>query len=317
VTSERPAGVRIIVAYKWMKVVLELAIAAMLFFGARRGLAAHLTALATELRAHAVHAWSDAAVSALLRFLERPHDLLLVAGALTADALVALVEGWVLFRGYTWGPWVVVGATGSTIPFEILALAHRFSVARFAFFSVNVAIVAYLVRRVVSRRARMRGKTAAAVAAIALVTAVGAEAGIAACRTAANGAHSFDTRLSPVAGRVCRMTVDVFAGATCGQPPRWHVMLPCDQTQRMAISNQGRLISILMPATKRQDLNAVRVTWSAEKYAWATLAKLTAPKPLRGEVRLDFDGDALRLKADRTVTIPFEDVRRLASAMAD
>ena len=145
----------------------------------------------------------------------------------------------------------------------------------------------------------------------------------AAARASANGAFSFDTRLKPVAGQVCRMTVEVFAGAACGQPPRWQVMLPCDQAGRTAISNNGRLISILLPRTKSQDLNVIRVTWGSEKFALANLRKLTPPgpgqsqSPLRGEVRIDFDGDGLRLKADRTFVIPFETVRKLTSSVSD
>jgi hypothetical protein len=139
----------------------------------------------------------------------------------------------------------------------------------------------------------------------------------AACRASANGAHSFDTKLTPVAGQVCRMTVAVSAGATCAQPARWQVLLPCDQASQTAISNNGRLISILLPRTKSQDLNVIRVTWGSEKFALANLKKLTGANPLRGEVRIDFDGDALRLKADRTLVIPFEQVRKLVSSVAD
>ena len=162
---------------------------------------------------------------------------------------------------------------------------------------------------------RRRGGWAALVAGLSL--AMVAQHASAACRASANGAFSFDTRMAPFEGGACRMTVDVFAGRSCAQPSKWHVMLPCDQASKTAISNQGRLISLVLPRTKQQDLNVVRVTWSAEKYAWANIAKLTKPNPLRGEVRLDFDGDALRLKADRTVVIPFETVRQLASSVAD
>ena len=151
----------------------------------------------------------------------------------------------------------------------------------------------------------------------ALVLVLIAPRGWAACRASANGAHSYDTRLSPIAGQACRMTVDVFAGGTCGPQPRWSVMLPCDQAGNTAISNNGRLISILLPRTKSQDLNVIRVTWGTEKFALANLRKRTAGSPLRGEVRIDFDGDGLRLKADRTVVIPFEQVRKLASSVAD
>jgi hypothetical protein len=139
----------------------------------------------------------------------------------------------------------------------------------------------------------------------------------AACRASANGAHSYDTKLTPVPGQVCRMTVAVSAGGACAQPPRWQVLLPCDQASQTAISNNGRLISILLPRTKSQDLNVIRVTWGTEKFALANLKKLAGQSPLRGEVRIDFEGDALRLRADRTLVIPFEQVRKLVSAVAD
>ena len=147
--------------------------------------------------------------------------------------------------------------------------------------------------------------------------ALAAPAASAACRASANSAHSFDTRLTPVPGQVCRMTVDVFAGGTCGAPAKWQVMLPCDQAKQTAISNNGRLISILLPRTKSQDLNVIRVTWGAAKFALASLQKLTAGNPLKGEVRLEFDGDGLRLKADKTVVLPFETVRKLTSVLPD
>ena len=158
---------------------------------------------------------------------------------------------------------------------------------------------------------------------IAAALALAAPRAGAACRASANAAFSFDTRLKPVAGQVCRMTVEVFAGGACGQPPRWQVILPCDQAGHTAISNNGRLISILLPRTKSQDLNVIRVTWGSEKFALANLRKLTPPgpgpgqSPLRGEVRIDFDGDGLRLKADRTFVIPFETVRKLTSSVSD
>jgi hypothetical protein len=140
---------------------------------------------------------------------------------------------------------------------------------------------------------------------------------VAACRTAQSGGHSFDTRLTPGPSRLCRMTVDVFDGRACGTTPRWSALLPCDQTEHMAISDRGRLISILAPIAKRRDLNAVRVTWSRERWAWVTLDKLAGGKPFKGPVRLTFEGDALKLAADRTVVIPFETVRQLASTLAD
>ena len=163
----------------------------------------------------------------------------------------------------------------------------------------------------------MRRGFAVLLAAALALAAASERSAWAACRAAANKTFSFDTRLTPVAGQVCRMTVDVFAGGTCGPQPRWSVMLPCDQASNTAISNNGRLISILLPRTKSQDLNVIRITWGTEKFALANLRKLTGASPLRGEVRIDFDGDGLRLKADRTVVIPFETVRKLSSSVSD
>ena len=45
--------------------------------------------------------------------------------------------------------------------------------------------------------------------------------------------------------------------------------------------------------------------------------KLAGGKPFKGQIRLTFEGDALKVVADRTVVIPFEEVRRLASSVAD
>ena len=85
----------------------------------------------------------------------------------------------------------------------------------------------------------------------------------------------------------------------------------------MAISDRGRLIPLLTPLAKRRDLNVVRVTWRADRWAWVTLDKLGGATPLRLPVRLAFQGDALKLTADRTVVIPFETVRQLASSLGD
>jgi hypothetical protein len=139
----------------------------------------------------------------------------------------------------------------------------------------------------------------------------------AACRSSVSGAFSVDTRLTPGPNRVCRMTVDVFEGRACGASPRWHALLPCDQTQNMAVSDRGRLISVLTPLAKRRDLNVVRVTWSADRWAWVTLDKLAAGQPFKLPVKLSFEGDALKVVADRTVVIPFETVRQMASSVGD
>ena len=160
-------------------------------------------------------------------------------------------------------------------------------------------------------RRTLRG---AIVVAIAVVAADAA----AACRASASGAFSFDTRFTPGPARVCRMTVDVFEGRACGATPKWKALLPCDQTEHMAISDRGRLVSILAPVVKRRDLNVLRVTWNADRWAWVTLDKLARGKPaFKLPLKLSFEGDALKVAADRTVVIPFETVRQMASVLPD
>jgi uncharacterized membrane protein (DUF2068 family) len=150
----RPAGVRIIIGYKIAKAVLQVAAALVLFYGATHGLAAALTDFAEKLREHAVHAWSNVVAAALLRFTTRRHSLWLASYALLGDALLSSIEAWALLRGYAWGSWLIVGATACLLPFEVAALLRHVRVGRVILFVVNVAIVAYLFRRVMSERPR-------------------------------------------------------------------------------------------------------------------------------------------------------------------
>jgi uncharacterized membrane protein (DUF2068 family) len=146
--TTRPAGVRIIIGYKITKAILQVAAALLLFYGATHGLAAALAEFAEKLREHAVHAWSNIVAAALLRFTKGRHSLWLAAYALLGDALLSGLEAWALWRGFAWGSWLIVGATACLLPFEIHALARHIRVGRVILFLVNLAIVAYLLRRV-------------------------------------------------------------------------------------------------------------------------------------------------------------------------
>jgi uncharacterized membrane protein (DUF2068 family) len=149
----QPAGLRFIIVYKFVKAVLQVAAAILLFYGAAHGLSARLADFADRLQEHAVHAWSNVFAAALERFVHSRHSLVWTADALLLDAILSTVEGWALSRGYTWGEWLVVGATALLIPFEIRALFHHLRVGRVLLLVVNVAIVAYLIVNIRSRRA--------------------------------------------------------------------------------------------------------------------------------------------------------------------
>ena len=146
-------GVRLILIYKLVKAALQIAAAVVLFYGAHHGLTAALTRFADHLRHHAVHAWSNIVAAALLRFTNARHSVLWTAYALLGDAFVSSVEGFALWRGYTWGEWLVVGTTASLIPFEIYAFTRHVRVGRVILLALNLVIVAYLVNRARHRHA--------------------------------------------------------------------------------------------------------------------------------------------------------------------
>jgi hypothetical protein len=145
--AAKPVGLRLIIAYKLTKSLLQVGAAALLFYGITHGLAAELTGFADGLRDHSVHVWSHAAAAALLGLTGQRHGLSLVAAALAVDAVLSSIEGWVLARGYRWGPYLVVATTASLLPFEIVALFRHPRIGRALLLLVNLAIVGYLLRR--------------------------------------------------------------------------------------------------------------------------------------------------------------------------
>ena len=49
-------------------------------------------------------------------------------------------------HGHWWGPWLVVVATASLLPFEVVSFVRHPHVGRALILVVNLAIVAYLTR---------------------------------------------------------------------------------------------------------------------------------------------------------------------------
>ncbi len=146
------AGIRLIVAYKFVKGALEAAGALVLAVGPSLGLGAALIRAALALQRHSARAWAIHLAQAMPA-LATPRRLHLAAVALVLDAALTLVEGWALRRRHWWGPWLVVFASGGLLPFEVVQLVRHPHVGRVMVLVVNAAIVAYLVWRVrVERR---------------------------------------------------------------------------------------------------------------------------------------------------------------------
>jgi uncharacterized membrane protein (DUF2068 family) len=150
---QRERGLTLIIAYKLVKGGLWLIFAAIILVMMQMGLGDRLLGLAHHLRLHA-HAWSLMLADLAVRASSR-RALWTITVALIADGVLTLIEGWSLLHGRWWGPWLVVVATGSLLPFEIIALVRHPHVVRAVLFVVNIAIVVYLARKA-AREHRLR-----------------------------------------------------------------------------------------------------------------------------------------------------------------
>jgi uncharacterized membrane protein (DUF2068 family) len=147
---QRERTLSLIIAYKLGKGVLWLVFAVVIVLGMRMGLEDRLHGLATQLR-HQSRAWSLYLAEVVVRAASR-RGLWTIVVALLADGSLSLVEGWALVHGQWWGPWLVVAATGSLVPFEVAAIARHPHLVRLALLVVNLAIVVYLVLRTLRER---------------------------------------------------------------------------------------------------------------------------------------------------------------------
>jgi uncharacterized membrane protein (DUF2068 family) len=144
VRVHRERGLVLIIAYKLGKALLWFVFALMLVVAMRMGLGHRMVGFAEQLRHHS-GAWSLRLAEIVVRASTR-RGLWTITFALVADGLLSLIEGWALLRGRWWGPWLVVVATGSLLPFEVAALVTHPHAVRAALLLANTAIVVYLAR---------------------------------------------------------------------------------------------------------------------------------------------------------------------------
>lgn len=149
--GRQEVGLRLIIAYKMGKAVVQAALALTLPLLRRWGVTAHLAAFTKHLAERVAHGWT-AQLARLAASLLTPNHLTLISLALAFDAALSAFEGWALHERYRWAPWVVVLAAGALIPFEIVELLRRVRVGRVVILQVNLAIIAYLMAR--ARRER-------------------------------------------------------------------------------------------------------------------------------------------------------------------
>jgi uncharacterized membrane protein (DUF2068 family) len=140
-------GLRFIIGYKYAKAAGELVLGAAVLILASAGLGGALRTVALNTRDHATEAWS-VALAQWLMHAATDRNLRIVALASLLDAAASLFEGWALHRHFRWSRWLVVGATASLLPFEVVAIVRHWHVGRLVLIIVNASIVVYLVWRV-------------------------------------------------------------------------------------------------------------------------------------------------------------------------
>jgi uncharacterized membrane protein (DUF2068 family) len=99
---------------------------------------------------HVIHS-AIAAVSGV----NRKHLRAIEAGTF-AYALLHLVEGIGLLRGRDWAGYLVIIATSSLVPFEIVQVVRKLSFLRLSLLVLNVGIVIFLITTMRNERRRER-----------------------------------------------------------------------------------------------------------------------------------------------------------------
>jgi uncharacterized membrane protein (DUF2068 family) len=139
-------ALRAIIAYKAVKACVQLGFAVALLALWPFGLPLWIQGAALELRRHATHGWAVHGSGWLVGH-STARGIELTMLALGADGALTALEAWALAAKRAWGPWLVVGASATLLPFEIYELVRVPRPSRVLIVVVNLAIAGYLARR--------------------------------------------------------------------------------------------------------------------------------------------------------------------------
>jgi uncharacterized membrane protein (DUF2068 family) len=143
--KKQETPLKVILYYKLSKATLGLSFAVVLWGFVLEGQADRFADVADHVRRHLTAAWTLEIANALVTAADGRH-IVIAAAALTLDGAFTLFEWYALHTGRPWGEWLVVIATSSLLPFEVVAIARHGRVGRIVLFIANVAIVFYLAR---------------------------------------------------------------------------------------------------------------------------------------------------------------------------
>jgi uncharacterized membrane protein (DUF2068 family) len=149
--QRRELILRLIILEKLVRGILALALAIALTVLLVTGTSVRLHGVVRGIREHVTSAWAVFLADAVVSVTERRH-LVVATSAIFLDGIAVMVEWYLLWKGHTWGEWLVVATTSSLIPFEIVSLVREPHAGRVAILLFNIAIVVYLVRHALRRR---------------------------------------------------------------------------------------------------------------------------------------------------------------------
>jgi len=147
----RAPALRAIVLYKSVKASLELGAALLLGALWPLGLPQKIETAAVWFRHHITHGWANE-LAQLLVYGSARRRLALSLVALALDGALTAIEAWSLRAGRWWGPWLVVAATISLLPFEVYEFVRVPRLSRALLIAVNLLVAAYLARRAWAER---------------------------------------------------------------------------------------------------------------------------------------------------------------------
>jgi uncharacterized membrane protein (DUF2068 family) len=145
-SAKSPLGLRLIAAFKFVKAAALLVVG----LGAIRLLSQEASDRAQDwleaLALNTGHKLAASAADRALTFLDAgPTRLRELALGAFLYAGVFIVEGVGLARARRWAEYLTVGVTVSFLPFELVALANRWTWPRAGTLVLNIAVVAYLI----------------------------------------------------------------------------------------------------------------------------------------------------------------------------
>jgi uncharacterized membrane protein (DUF2068 family) len=134
---------RLIIAYKFARAPVSLALAIALTFAPARAFREmlHLLDQMSEL------GWLLGRGAHWLRGHLNQELTSRAAMLAWLDGVSTAVEGVLLWTGKGWAEWVVVGVLACLVPFELVAFIHKTTPVRFLVLFVNVLVVLYLAWR--------------------------------------------------------------------------------------------------------------------------------------------------------------------------